>query len=225
MIARGLAEESGQADPAEHQGDRRRHVERPVGTDRRDVRGGSAIRCGRDHDRRQRHHQTATESAPRPDGWARRCVDCAPAEPSSSSAHVRTSASSRRFPSRCAGWRAVADCGWRAHRPRRSGQREAFRFRSPTCWPPSSTRRRNGSSPTTCSIRRRPDTCWRPSSCCLRSVMRWASSSHGRPAEQALEVATADVGTLLPRLGGVSRLWRRSTGVPAPSSLEWSPRG
>ena len=30
------------------------------------------------------------------------------------------------------------DCGWRAHRRRRCGRREAFRFRSPTCWPPSS---------------------------------------------------------------------------------------
>lgn len=33
---------------------------------------------------------------------------------------------------------------------------------------------------------------------------------------EALESATADRGTLLTRLGGVSRLWRRSTGVPAP---------
>ncbi|OBA98973.1 GDSL family lipase [Mycobacteriaceae bacterium 1482268.1] len=31
-----------------------------------------------------------------------------------------------------------------------------------------------------------------------------------------LETRAADAGTLLSRLGGVSRLWRRSTGVPAP---------
>ncbi len=34
--------------------------------------------------------------------------------------------------------------------------------------------------------------------------------------ESPLESRAADVNTLLSRLGGVSRLWRRSTGVPAP---------
>jgi lysophospholipase L1-like esterase len=34
--------------------------------------------------------------------------------------------------------------------------------------------------------------------------------------ESPLETRSADVNTLLSRLGGVSRLWRRSTGVPAP---------
>lgn len=34
--------------------------------------------------------------------------------------------------------------------------------------------------------------------------------------ESPLESRAADVSTLLSRLGGVSRLWRRSTGVPAP---------
>jgi lysophospholipase L1-like esterase len=34
--------------------------------------------------------------------------------------------------------------------------------------------------------------------------------------ESPLETRTADIGTVLSRLGGVSRLWRRSTGVPAP---------
>ncbi|TMS46548.1 SGNH/GDSL hydrolase family protein [Mycobacterium sp. DBP42] len=34
--------------------------------------------------------------------------------------------------------------------------------------------------------------------------------------DAALESGAADTGTLLDRLGGVSRLWRRSTGVPAP---------
>ncbi len=34
--------------------------------------------------------------------------------------------------------------------------------------------------------------------------------------ESPLQTRTADVNTLLSRLGGVSRLWRRSTGVPAP---------
>lgn len=34
--------------------------------------------------------------------------------------------------------------------------------------------------------------------------------------ESPLESRTADLNTLLSRLGGVSRLWRRSTGVPAP---------
>ncbi len=38
----------------------------------------------------------------------------------------------------------------------------------------------------------------------------------GMPAEQALESRTTDTGSLLARVGGVSRLWRRSTGVPAP---------
>ena len=34
--------------------------------------------------------------------------------------------------------------------------------------------------------------------------------------DSPLETRSADVSTLLSRLGGVSRLWRRSTGVPAP---------
>jgi lysophospholipase L1-like esterase len=34
--------------------------------------------------------------------------------------------------------------------------------------------------------------------------------------EAPLESRAADIGSLLSRLGGVSRLWRRSTGVPAP---------
>jgi hypothetical protein len=34
--------------------------------------------------------------------------------------------------------------------------------------------------------------------------------------ESPLESRAADVNPLLSRLGGVSRLWRRSTGVPAP---------
>ena len=38
----------------------------------------------------------------------------------------------------------------------------------------------------------------------------------GTPPEDALESRSADVSSLLSRLGGVSRLWRRSTGVPAP---------
>ncbi len=38
----------------------------------------------------------------------------------------------------------------------------------------------------------------------------------GMPTEQALESRTADAGSLLARVGSVSRLWRRSTGVPAP---------
>ena len=37
----------------------------------------------------------------------------------------------------------------------------------------------------------------------------------GRP-EEALETRSADSGSLLSRVGGLSRLWRRSTGVPAP---------
>jgi lysophospholipase L1-like esterase len=38
----------------------------------------------------------------------------------------------------------------------------------------------------------------------------------GAPPEEALESRTADLGSLLSRLGNVSRLWRRSVGVPAP---------
>jgi hypothetical protein len=34
--------------------------------------------------------------------------------------------------------------------------------------------------------------------------------------ESALQSRTTDASTLLSRLGSVSRLWRRSTGVPAP---------
>ena len=153
LIARGLAEESGQADPAEHQGDRRRHVERPFGSDRRDVRGGSAARRGRDHDRRQRHHEAERH----------RTVGSTGGPGGSPSAGQRRRRRRRhlpglrrdtgRFRSRCAGWPAAADYGWRAHRRRRYGRREAFRFRSPTCWPPSSTRRRKCFSPMTCSIR------------------------------------------------------------------------
>ncbi|MGP4056833.1 SGNH/GDSL hydrolase family protein [Mycobacterium sp. 4D054] len=38
----------------------------------------------------------------------------------------------------------------------------------------------------------------------------------GMPAAPALESRAGDDGSLLARLGGLSRLWRRSTGVPAP---------
>lgn len=38
----------------------------------------------------------------------------------------------------------------------------------------------------------------------------------GTPAEEALESRTGDGGSLLERVSGLSRLWRRSTGVPAP---------
>ncbi|SRX83620.1 SGNH/GDSL hydrolase family protein [Mycolicibacterium parafortuitum] len=38
----------------------------------------------------------------------------------------------------------------------------------------------------------------------------------GVPAEAALESRTGDDGSLFSRLGSLSRLWRRSTGVPAP---------
>ena len=38
----------------------------------------------------------------------------------------------------------------------------------------------------------------------------------GEPPEDALESRVADGGSLLSRVAGVSRLWRRSTGVPAP---------
>lgn len=38
----------------------------------------------------------------------------------------------------------------------------------------------------------------------------------GHPSEQALESRSGDSGTLLSRVSGISRLWRRSTGVPAP---------
>ena len=34
--------------------------------------------------------------------------------------------------------------------------------------------------------------------------------------DEALETGSADDSSLLSRLGGVSRLWHRSTGVPAP---------
>jgi hypothetical protein len=38
----------------------------------------------------------------------------------------------------------------------------------------------------------------------------------GAPDDAAMESRSADTGTLLARVGGLSRLWRRSTGVPAP---------
>jgi len=38
----------------------------------------------------------------------------------------------------------------------------------------------------------------------------------GRPAEQAMETRSGDGSSLLSRVSGLSRLWRRSTGVPAP---------
>lgn len=38
----------------------------------------------------------------------------------------------------------------------------------------------------------------------------------GHPGHGALESRTAEGGSLLTRIGGLSRLWRRSTGVPAP---------
>ena len=69
----------------------------------------------------------------------------------------------------------LAACGWRARRPARCGRRAAFRFRSPTCWRPSFCRRPKCCSPTTCSTRRGPDMNLPPSSCCPHCVMRWAS--------------------------------------------------
>ena len=217
LIARGLAEAVRQAHPAEHQGDRRRHVEGSVRPDRRDVRGGPAAGRRGDHDRRQRHHQARTASARRRAGWAARCAGCAPAAPSSSSAPARTSASSPRSRSRCAGWRAAAGCGWRARRP--SAVRAAGGVPVPFSDLLAPEFRKAPEllfSPTTCSTRRRPDMRWRPSSCCLRCVMRWASSSVDPMAEEALESRSAEGSSLLARVGNVSRLWRRSTGVPAP---------
>ncbi|WP_231750757.1 SDR family NAD(P)-dependent oxidoreductase, partial [Mycobacterium sp. NAZ190054] len=38
----------------------------------------------------------------------------------------------------------------------------------------------------------------------------------GAPTAEALESRTDDDASLLSRLGGLNRLWRRSTGVPAP---------
>ena len=38
----------------------------------------------------------------------------------------------------------------------------------------------------------------------------------GMPDERALESRVAEGSSLLARIGGLSRLWRRSTGVPAP---------
>ncbi|MDT5209553.1 MAG: hypothetical protein QOF67_1968, partial [Mycobacterium sp.] len=38
----------------------------------------------------------------------------------------------------------------------------------------------------------------------------------GTQPEEALESRFADGGSLLARVGSLSRLWRRSTGVPAP---------
>ena len=35
-------------------------------------------------------------------------------------------------------------------------------------------------------------------------------------SQQALRTRAADVSTLLAKVGGVTRLWRRTTGVPAP---------
>ena len=81
LIARGPGRAVRQAHPAEHQGDRRRHVEGPVGPDRRHVRGRPAAGCGGDHDRRQRRHQRSTASARRRAGWAMRSHGCAPAVP------------------------------------------------------------------------------------------------------------------------------------------------
>jgi hypothetical protein len=38
----------------------------------------------------------------------------------------------------------------------------------------------------------------------------------GMAPDEALESASSDSGSLLARVSGLSRLWRRSTGVPAP---------
>ena len=77
-------------------------------------------------------------------------------------------------------------------------------------------RRRNCCSRTTCSTRRAPATPWRPSSCCLRSCNALGDFIGHAEAEEALESRSPEGSSLLARLGGVSRLWRRSTGVPAP---------
>jgi hypothetical protein len=36
------------------------------------------------------------------------------------------------------------------------------------------------------------------------------------PPDRALHTRAADVSTLLAKVGGITRLWRRTTGVPAP---------
>ena len=69
---------------------------------------------------------------------------------------------------------------------------------------------------TTCSTRRPPDMPWRPASCCLRSVKRWETSSVTRWPRKPLESRSPEGASLLTRVGNLSRLWRRSTGVPAP---------
>ena len=217
LIARGLAEESGKRIRLSTKAIVGATSKGLVGADRRHVRGGPAAGRGGDHDRRQRHHQAERH---RPVG--------APAGRGGAAAAGQRRGRRRRhlpglrrdharFRSRCAGWRAAADCGWRARRP--SAVRAAGGVPVPfsdLLAPEFLQGARTCCSPTTCSTRRRPDTRWRPSSCCPRCVMRWASSSTGTPTEQSpLESRTADAGSLLAP-------GRRHQ--PAVASLDWGPR-
>ena len=203
-----------QADPAEHQGDRRRVVERLVRPDRRHVRDRPIAGCRGDHDPGQRHHQAE---------WDR--TVCTPAGQGGPATAGQRRRRRGRYMSRLRprqGDPAAASmvarsraCGWRARRPARCGRRAAFQFRSPTCRPPSSGGARTAVS----------DDMFHPSGAGYELAAKQllpalcnALGEHisGGDPEMPLESRTADVPALLSRLGGVSRLWRRSTGVPAP---------
>ena len=99
---------------------------------------------------------------------------------------------------------------------RQYGRRAAYRCRSPTCWPPSSARRPKCCSPMTCSTR--PAAGYALAAKQLLPALCNALGEFitGMPSRSALETRSGRSNTLFARLGGVSRLWRRSTGVPAP---------
>ena len=115
-----------------------------------------------------------------------------------------------------AGWPAVAACGWPAPRPRPCARRAAcpvpfsdllapeFRKTPELLFSPRHVPSVGGRI---CAGRQAVAAC---------AVKRWASSTVDPMAKRRWNRGSAEGSSLLARVGNVSRLWRRSTGVPAP---------
>ena len=91
-----------------------------------------------------------------------------------------------------------------------------FPFRSPTCWRRNSVRLPSSCSATTCFTRRQPVMPWPHKQLLPALCNALGEFIDGTQPEDALEPRNAEGSSLLARVGNISRLWRRSTGVPAP---------
>ena len=178
-----------QANPLEHQGDSRRHVQRVVGPGGRDVCGRAPAGRRGHHDRRKRHHRAQRR---RTVGATVGCRGAAAAcqRRRGGRGHLPRLRGDHRDPATsalgCAHPRSAAGPGPGRGRPgRRRGAGAARGFAGTGV----SASARNCCFPRISTTRRPPDTRWWQSSCSPRSATRWVSgravrcpSSRGCPA-------------------------------------------